>query len=120
MPVPAPAYARVAAGGARVGARVRANTTLLAGCQGLARRGCGADTTNDLKGLERAFAYGLYAGLARGFWGPCWPVLGPCWGFAHGVRCWAGAAGLGMPVFTVYPDSAGWLYSTKGMSERMA
>ena len=56
----------------RVGLRGRANTTLLAGCQGLARRECCADTTNDLTGLQRALGgwpirwprRGLLAGLA--------------------------------------------------------
>ena len=59
-------YARVDAGG-RVRVRLRAITTLLAGWQGLARRMCGADTTNDLTGLEGGKAGGLYAGLGAGF-----------------------------------------------------
>ena len=97
MPLPAPAYARVNAGG-RVRVRVRANTTLLAGCQGLARRVCCAETTNDLKGLEGGKAGGLWYGLARAFWGPCWPDLGPCWGFAYGLESWRAVRGLAMPV----------------------
>lgn len=39
---------------------------------------------NDLTGLQRVFGAGLYAGLGGRFWGPCWPDLGPCWGFARG------------------------------------
>ena len=103
-------YARVDAGGARVGARLREYHAL----SGLAGRMCcnravsGADTTNDLTGLGGLLGAGLCAGLGAGFWGPCWPVLGPCWGFAI---AWAGANGLAMPVFTVYPHSAGWAYS---------
>ena len=92
----------------RVGLRGRANTTLFACCQqgDLHRFGAG-----HLTGLQHGLAYGLYAGLGGPVLGPCWPDFGPCWGFAGFAIEWRGAAGLAMPVFTVYPHSAGWLYS---------
>ena len=45
---------------------------------------------NDLTGSQRVFGAGLYAGIDAGFCGPSWPDLGPCWGFAAGLQCWAG------------------------------
>jgi len=80
-----PPYARVCAHATRaltraerVWVRVRANTTLLAGCQGLAGRGCGADTTNDLTGLGGLFGAGCYPGLGAGISRACRAYSRPC------------------------------------------
>ena len=67
-----------------------ASTTGSGVWQWRARRWCGADTTTDLNGLQRDFRRGLCNAIGAGFSWPCWPILGPCWGFAAGLRCWAG------------------------------
>ena len=73
------------------------------------------EVAGDLTGLQRAFGAGLWYGLARAFWGPCWPDLGPCWGFAYGLESWRAVRGLAMPIFTACIHSNVRRYSTKGM-----
>lgn len=71
----------------------------------------------DLKGLQGGKAGGLWYGLSRVFWGPCWPDFGPCWALRMAWNAGAGARGLGMPIFTVRIHSTVRLYS---MAEPMA
>ena len=64
------------------------------------------EVAGDLNGLERAFDAGLWYGLARVFWGPCWPDLGPCWGLCVWLAMLARAqAGLGC-LFSLYEYTA--------------
>ena len=54
-----------------------------------------------LTGLWRVLAYGLCTGLGAGFWGPCWPDFGPCWGFARFAIVRRAVRVLTMPVLPV-------------------